>query len=66
MCVYVYHTTSSLSIINGYLDCIHVLAIVNSAAVNFGMHVSVSIIVFSRYMSRNGILNHMVTLFLVL
>ena len=64
MCVCVYHTTSSLSIISGYLDCIHVLAIVNSAAVNFGMYVLVSIIVFSRYMCRNGILNHMVTLVL--
>ena len=31
------------------------LAIVNSAAVNNGIHVSFSILVFSRYMPRSGI-----------
>ena len=33
----------------------HVLAVVNSAAVNIGMHVSFQIIVLSRYMLRSGI-----------
>ena len=35
--------------------CFHVLAIVNSAAMNIGVHVSFQIKVFSRYMPRNGI-----------
>ena len=38
-----------------YLACFHVLAIVNSAAVNNGIHVSFSILVFSGYMPRTGI-----------
>ena len=33
----------------------HVLAIVNSAAVNNGIHVSLSILVSSRYLPRSGI-----------
>ena len=33
----------------------HVLAIVNSAAVNNGIHVSLSVLVSSGYMPRNGI-----------
>ena len=37
------------------LGYFHVLAIVNSAAVNTGVHISFQIIVFSGYMPRNGI-----------
>ena len=40
---------------NGHLDCFHVLAIVNSAAMNFGVHVSLSLLVSSVYMPRSGI-----------
>ena len=40
---------------DGHLGCFHVLAIVNSAAVNNGIHVSFSILVSSRYMPRSGI-----------
>ena len=39
----------------GYLGCFHVLAIVNSAAMNTGMHVSFWIIFFSGYMPGSGI-----------
>ena len=49
-------TTSSLSIhVNGHLSCFHDLTIVNSAAMNIGVHVSFWIMVFSGYMPRSGI-----------
>ena len=40
---------------DGHLGCFHVLAIVNSAAMNNGIHVSFSILVSSRYMPGSGI-----------
>ena len=43
------------SSVNGHLGCFHVLAIVNSAAMNIGVHVSFWSMVYSRYMPRNGI-----------
>ena len=53
-CIY---TTTSLSIhlSMDILGCCYVLAIVNSAAVNSGIHVSLSILVSSGYMPRSGI-----------
>ena len=39
----------------GHLGCFHVLAIVNSAAMNIGVHMSLSILVSSVYMPRSGI-----------
>ena len=40
---------------DGHLGCFHILAIVNSTAMNIGVHVSFGITVFSRYMPRSGI-----------
>ena len=51
-------TTSSLSIhlsVDGHLGCFHVLAIVNSAAMNIEVRVSFQTRVFSGYMPRSGI-----------
>ena len=53
-CVYVPHSFIHSSV-DGHLGGFHVLAIVNSAALNNGIHVSFSILVSSGYMPSNGI-----------
>ena len=50
-----YHNFFVHSFVNGHLGCFHVLAIVNSAAVKNGIHVSFSVLVSSGYMPRSGI-----------
>ena len=40
---------------DGHIGCLHVLTVVNGAAVNIGVHVSFQIMIFSRYMPRSGI-----------
>ena len=49
-----YHNFFFYSSIDVYLGCFHVLAIVNSAAVNNRIHVSFSILVSSGYMPTGG------------
>ena len=43
------------SFVDGRFKLFHVLAMTNSAAVNSGVHVTFQIIIFSRYMPKNGI-----------
>ena len=50
-----YHNFFIHAFVDGHLDCFHVLAIVNSAAMNNGIHVSLSISVSSGYLPRSGI-----------
>ena len=50
-----YHNFFIHSSVDGHPGCFHVLAIVNSAAMNNGMHMSLSILVSSGYMPRSGI-----------
>ena len=50
-----HHSCFIHSSVCGHLGCVHVLAIVNSAAVNTGVHVSFSILVSSGYMLQSGI-----------
>ena len=55
--VSMYHIFLTHSSVDGHLGCLHVLAIVNSAAMNIGVHVSfeMEVFVFSGYMPRSGI-----------
>ena len=50
-----YHNFFIHSSIDGHLSCFHVLAIVNSAAMNNGINVSSSIFISSEYMPGSGI-----------
>ena len=50
-----YYSFFILSSVNGHLGCFHVLAVVNSATVNIGVHVSFCILVCSGYMPSTGI-----------
>ena len=53
--MYTYHNFFIHSSVHRHLGCVRVLAIVNSAAMNNGIHVSFSISVSSGYMPRSGI-----------
>ena len=53
--VYVHHIFVTHSSVDGHLGCFRVLAVVNSAAVDTGVHEVFQIMVFSRYMPKSGI-----------
>ena len=53
--MYMYHNFFIYSSVNRHLGCFHVLGIVNSAAMNKGIHVSFSVLVSSGCMYRSGI-----------
>ena len=50
-----YHSFLIHSSVDGHLGCFHILAIVNSAAMDNGIHVPFSILVSSGYMPRSEI-----------
>ena len=50
-CIYIQH----LSFVDGCFSCFHVLAVVNSTAVNFGVHLPFWIMLFSEYIPMSRI-----------
>ena len=53
--MYMYYSFIIHSSADGHLGCFHVLSIVNSAVMNNGVHMSVSVLISSVYMPSNGI-----------
>ena len=50
-----YHNFFIYSSVDGHLSCFHVVAIVNSAAMNTETHVSFSVMTFSGFRPNSGI-----------
>jgi len=63
--VYMYHIFFIHSSVNEHLGGLHVLTIVNSAAMNIGVHVCFRLEFCLDICPRVGLLGHMVVLFLV-
>ena len=55
--VYMYHIVLIHLSVDGRFGCFHVLAIINSAVLNIGVHVSflIRVFIFSRYRPRSEI-----------
>ena len=53
--VHMYHNFFIHSSVDGHLGCFQVLTIVNSAAMNNGIHMSFSILISSGHMPRSGV-----------
>ena len=53
--MYMYHSFLIHSSADRHLGCFHVLAIINSAEINTGVHVSLSVLVSSVCVPRSGI-----------
>ena len=53
--MYIYNNLLIHLSVDGHLGCFYVLATVNSVAMNFGVHVSFSVLISSGYMPRSGI-----------
>ena len=49
LCIYIYHIFFNYSSVDGHFGHLHVLAIVNGAAMNIGLHVSFWTMFFSGY-----------------
>ena len=63
--VYMHHIFFIHSSADGHLGCFHVLATVNSAAINIGVHTSFELEFCLDICPGVGFLDHMATLFLV-
>ena len=58
-----YHSFLIHLSVDGHLGCFHVLAIINSAVTNTGVHVSLSLLASSCVCPEVGLLGHMAVLF---
>ena len=55
VCVCIYHIFFIRSSVNGQLGCYHVLAIVKSATMNIGVHVSFQTMYFCEHIPKSGV-----------